>query len=289
MKWLLAFLLFAAFTAPAVIVLPSTAELNGTNWTALAHRLNGSGATITNHPSYRFVMKLSTGFLGCAVGSNKVAYSSHTTAPTSVWFDDVNDVAHTSYTVTSTANSGDFAIATLAEVLPRWSAVNTNKLMGSNVVAWGWGKGFDTNGTVTTNVYVRVFPLSESTYATRWGPMALYSANPSGGQDYRLLTDSSNTNNPSAVVGGDSSGPVFCYNPGATNWQLVGNWASSAAGTSSVEDGNTQIANGTYTANSFLAGELPDFTGYDPQPGGGGASGNSTNSPANHVRTLRLR
>ncbi len=283
MRLLLAILFLFCLSARAVIVLPTTAEMNATNWTALAHRLNGSGATITNHVSYRFVLKLSTGFLGCAIGSNKVAFAAHTTAPTSVWFDDVNDVSHTTYTVSSTTTSGDFGIATLVEALPRWAAVNTNSLMGSNVVAWGWGKGYDTNGTVTTNVYVRVFPLSESTYATRWGPMQLYSQDPATSSNYRLLTDSTDTNKPTAVVGGDSSGPLFFYNSGTTNWQFVGNWKSSAAGTSSVEDGNTQIANSTYSVNSFLASNLPDFNGYDPQ------SGTSSTKPNFNTGTFRIR
>lgn len=286
MKLLAAILLLVCCSARAVIVLPSTADMDSTNWTALAHRLNGSGSAITNHVSYRFVMRLSSGYLACAVGSNKVAYAAHVGTPTTVWFDDVNDVGHTTYTVSSVSASGDFAIATLSDVLPRWASVNTNSLMGSNVIAWGQGKGFNTNGTVSTNFY-RVFPLTDVLSKTRWGPMQLYSLNPATSSNYRLITDSSGTNNPTAAVGGDSSGPLFFYNTGTANWQFVGNWNGSEASGDTVEDFNTQIANATYTANSFLAGQLPDFTGYDPQPGGG--SGNSTNSPATNIRTLRLR
>lgn len=285
MTKIIAILVMVTLTARAVIVIPTAAEQAATNWTALSHRLNGSGATITNHVSYRFVLKLSNGFLGCAVGSNKVAFAAHIGSFTSVWFDDVNDVAHTTYAVTTTATTGDFGIATLSDVLPRWAAVDTNSVIGSNVVGWGWGKGYDTNGTPTSPGGIRTFPLSESAYATRWGPFRIWSTDPATSSNYRIYTDTTETfGTNTAVTGGDSSGPLFIYNAGATNWQFVGNWKSSAATTSEVEDGNTQIANSTATANAFLASELPNFTGYDPA-----ANAPFTSSSARSITTRTLR
>lgn len=268
MRFLAAILLFCfAIHLEAIVLLPTPAEETAYgSWEATANAMNaqqlGTNAPGTTDFGGSPYIMVGTGTgLGCAISSNKIAFASHIGNATSWrYYSDAAGVV--TYTATSFASDpADFTIATVDGVLPVYAPINTNNMVGSNLIAWGRGKIFDPTGTPSGSPGARTFPIVFDPVdpdRLHWAPVNV--SQNSGLVAGGALVFAGVTYRGAATFG-DSSGPLFKVNPTTGRSEFVGNWYGSEAAGSTVSDGNQSVLNTTWRRAGFIASNVSDMSG----------------------------
>ncbi len=259
-------LLSLAPKCPAGVRLPSAAEeVAAASWSALATSIN-SALAVTNPPGhtdgggYRYLLRLNSGFLGCAISSNQIAYANHVGIPTACQYEGVFPNGQTFFTDQAThqvgGNPGIGIVTITGAVFSVYAPVQTNRQSaGTEFLSWGRGLGLDPGGTPTGAAGVRQFPIGGGgAQATRYNKFTLSFA----GTFYNFYS-TIGTNTDGVTTGGDSSGPCFVFNNATGRYEFVSVWWGSDAGTTpagAVQENNLQQAYGTYSATGLIVSLL---------------------------------